>query len=124
MTEPEDDDTPENAPEVPSDVPEGAAVFPQIPPDLGVNPLLLAVLHAYVFLDGSDAAVVHPAAANEALEYIVAYLQQLESRDLARFGEDIDTLVGYAREQKWPKAFVRFLKDFAADNGIGTESPS
>ena len=32
------------------EVPEGAAVFPEIPAELGVHPLLLAVLHAVVFL--------------------------------------------------------------------------
>ena len=37
------------------ETPDGAAVFPLIPAELGVHPLLLAVLHAYVFLDGSDA---------------------------------------------------------------------
>ena len=30
------------------EVPEGAAVFPDIPAELGVNPLLLAVVHAVV----------------------------------------------------------------------------
>ena len=34
------------------EVPEGAAVFPTIPAELGVHPLLLAVLHAVVFLEG------------------------------------------------------------------------
>ena len=33
--------------------PEGAAVFPLIPPELGVHPLLLAALHAYVADAGS-----------------------------------------------------------------------
>ena len=37
-----------------SEVPEGAAVFPPIPAELGVNPLLLATLHAAVFLSGSS----------------------------------------------------------------------
>ena len=46
-----------------AEVPEGAAVFPLIPPELGVNPLLLAVLHATVFLAGSDEKIVNPAAA-------------------------------------------------------------
>ena len=49
--------------EADDEVPEGAAVFPTIPAELGVDPLLLAVLHATVFLAGSDEAVVHPAAA-------------------------------------------------------------
>ena len=41
-----------------AEVPDGAAVFPLIPPELGVNPLLLAVVHALVFLAGSDEDVV------------------------------------------------------------------
>ena len=37
----------------PTEVPDGAAVFPEIPAELGVQPLLLAVLQATVFLAGS-----------------------------------------------------------------------
>src|SRR5215467_8817912 len=59
-------------------VPEGAAVLPLIPEELGVHPLLLAVLHAVVFFDGSDADVVNDAAANEALNYFATYLQRLQ----------------------------------------------
>ena len=104
------------------EVPDGAAVFPEIPPELGVHPLLLAVLHAYVFLDGSDAAVVNPEASSEAMEYLAVYLQRLTGPDLRRAREDLDTLVGYAREQKWPKQYVAFLKSFLSDNGVGGET--
>ena len=48
-----------------AEVPEAAAVFPLIPEELGFHPLLLAVLHAVVFLDGSDEGVVNDSAANE-----------------------------------------------------------
>ena len=51
-----------------ADAPEGAAVFPLIPAELGVHPLLLGVLHAYVFLEGSEPTVLHPSAAEEAME--------------------------------------------------------
>ena len=54
----------------PGEVPEGAAVFPLIPAELGIDPLLLAVLHATVFVAGSDENVVQPEAAAEALEYV------------------------------------------------------
>ena len=47
------------------EVPEGAAVFPLIPVELGINPLLLAVIQATVFLAGSDENLVEPAAADE-----------------------------------------------------------
>jgi hypothetical protein len=100
------------------EVPDGAALFPEIPAELGVHPLLLAVLHTYVFLDGSDAAVVNPEASAEAMEYVALYLQRLQGADLRRAREDLDTLVGYAREQKWPRQYVAFLKSFLSDNGV------
>jgi hypothetical protein len=102
-------------------VPEGAAVFPLIPPELGVDPLLLAVLHATVFLDGSEKDVVNADAAGEALEYLATYLQRLEEPQLRKVREDLETLAAYARSEQWPKQEVRFLKEFLADHGVGEE---
>ena len=101
-----------------STVPEGAAVFPLIPPELGVNPLLLAVLHAVVFLEGSDKNIVEPAAAEEALQYIGGYLQRLRGTQLQQARVDMNCLAGYARQAKWPKQELRFLKDFLDDYGV------
>lgn len=109
------DETPETKP---GETPDGAAVFPLIPAELGVHPLLLAVLHAYVFLEGSDPAVLNPAVGEEALEYLVTYLQRLGGAELRRVKEDVATLAGFARSEKWPKQQVRFLQDFLKDNGI------
>ena len=103
----------------PTETPEGAAVFPLIPAELGVHPLLLAVLHAYVFLEGSDPAVLNPAVGEEALNYLVTYLQRLSGPELRRVREDVQTLVGFAKADKWPKQQVRFLQDFLEENGIG-----
>jgi hypothetical protein len=99
--------------------PEGAAVFPLIPPELGVHPLLLAALHAYVFLEGSEAAVLNPAVAEEAMHYLVTYLQRLDGNELRRVREDMHTLTGFAKSEKWPKVQVRFLQEFLKENGIG-----
>ena len=49
------------------EVPDGAAIFPEIPEELGINPLWLAVLHATVFLAGSNEDIVHPDAAEEVM---------------------------------------------------------
>src|SRR5262249_52400094 len=103
----------------PQEAPEGAAVFPLIPAELGVHPLLLAALHAYVFLEGSDAKVLNPAAADEAMHYLVTYLQRLSGPDLRRVAEDVQALAGFAKSEQWPKQQVRFLQDFLKDNGIG-----
>ena len=102
----------------PNETPDGAAVFPLIPPELGVHPLLLAVLHAYVFLEGSEPAVLNPAVAEEAMNYLVTYLQRLDGESLRRVREDMVTLAGFAKSEKWPKQQVRFLQEFLKDNGI------
>jgi hypothetical protein len=102
-----------------SQVPDGAAVFSLIPPELAVNPLLLAVLHAYVFLYGSDDDVVDPAAAQEALEYMTGYLQRLDGPAVERLREDFLCLNAFARQEKWPKQLMTFLKTFMAEHGIG-----
>ena len=100
------------------EAPDGAAVFPLIPPELGIHPLLLAVLHAYVFLEGSEPEVVHPDMAAEAMEYLATYLQRLNGPELTRAREDMETLVGFAKEEKWPKQQVLFLKKFLSENGV------
>jgi hypothetical protein len=101
-----------------AEVPDGAAVFPLIPAELGVQPLLLAVLQATVFLSGSDEEVVDADAAAEALEYTAAYLQRLTDKERQRVEEDLAVLVTYGRQEKWPKQLVQFLKSFLADFGV------
>jgi hypothetical protein len=109
---------PEPTPTPASETPDGAAVFPLIPVELGVNPLLLAVLHSYVFLEGTEEAVLNGAIAEEAMEYLVGYLQRLSGPDLKRVKEDFATLASFAKSEKWPKQQVRFLQEFLKDNGI------
>lgn len=101
-----------------NETPDGAAVFPLIPAELGIHPLLLGILHAYVFLEGSDEAVLNGAAAEEAMEYLATYLQRLSGNDLRRVKEDFVTLVGFAKSEKWPKQQVRFLQEFLSENGV------
>ncbi len=103
------------------EVPAGASVFPLIPPELGVNPVLLAMIHATVFLTGSDDSMVNPAAADEAVESMASYLRRLEGPALQRVREDMHCLVAYARQEKWPKQVVRSLQTFLADFGVGEE---
>jgi hypothetical protein len=103
------------------DVPEGAAVFPMIPEELGVDPLFLAALHAVVFLVGSDDEVVQPEAAEEALHYLVSYLRRLGGARLKKVREDVQVLLAYARQEQWPKEDVEFLQSFLDEFGIGGE---
>src|SRR5436853_586721 len=77
-----------------------------------------AVLDDHVFLDGSQEAIVHHAAAAEALEYIAGYLQRLRGPERQRVREDMECLATYARHEKWPRQAVLFLKSFLTDFGI------
>jgi hypothetical protein len=104
------------------EVPEGVAVFPDIPSELNLNPLLLAVVHTVVFLAGSDDEIVQPAAADEALGYIAGYLRRLNGPDLQRAQEDMAALLAYAKQQGWEKQLQHFLQSFLADLGVGGES--
>jgi hypothetical protein len=105
-------------------VPDGVAVFPDIPAELILNPLLLAVVHTVVFLAGSADEIVQPAAADEALGYIAGYLQRLTGPDLHRVQEDMAALLAYAKQQNWEKQLQHFLQTFLADLGVGGESES
>ena len=114
----------EEGDEVPSEegeVPPGAAVFPEIPAELGVNPLLLAVVHALVFLAGSDEDVVAPPAADEAVQAMANYLLRLEGKQLASVREERACLTNFARQSKWPKQLSRALKNLRSDCGLEVE---
>jgi hypothetical protein len=97
------------------EVPDGAAVFPLIPEELGVDPLLLAVLHATVFLAGSEESIVDPTAADEAVERLGEYLQRLDGERMRRVKEDLACLVTYAKQQKWPRGEIQTLRTFLQD---------
>jgi hypothetical protein len=103
------------------EVPEGAAVFPTIPADLGVHPLLLATIHAVVMLAGSDESVVEGGAADEAVGQMAEYLQRLDGADLRRVQEDMACLTAFARQQQWPRGLIQSLKSFLSDLGVGAE---
>ena len=76
------------------------------------------LLHAYVFLEGTEPEVLNAAAGEEAMNYLATYLQRLRGDDLRRIREDMVTLAAFAKSEKWPKQQVRFLQDFLKENGI------
>src|ERR1051326_1410195 len=89
-----------------AEVPQGAAVFPPIPAELGVQPLLLAVLHAIVFLAGSDEDIVQPEAGGGAVQHSAASRPRLRGEAWGRVREDMAVLVRTARQQGWSKQQV------------------
>jgi hypothetical protein len=110
----------ENLDESSAEAPDGAAVFPLIPEELGIHPLLLATLHAIVFFDGSDSEVINDPAATEALNYLATYLQRLKGPDLQRIREDVDCLIAFGKQEEWPQEEMQFLQDFLKEFGVGS----
>jgi hypothetical protein len=102
---------------------DGAAVFPLIPDELTVHPLLLAVLHSVVFIDGSMAEIIDPDAAEEAMHYVVTYLHRLKGPLLRQVQEDLSCLLDYAKQQGWPKQQQTFLKSFVSEFVLGHGEP-
>ena len=101
------------------EMPEGAALFPLIPDELGIHPLLLATLHAIVFFDGSTVENVSDDAANASLTYLGTYLQRLQGADLKRIREDMDCLIAFGKQEGWEKEELEFLQGFLKEFGIG-----
>lgn len=83
--------------------------------------MFLAVLHAIVFLEGSEDDVVDPDAAMEVMEYMASYLQRLGKPEFHRLREDLAALEAYARAEKWPKEQQQFFKEFLDTFGVGEE---
>jgi hypothetical protein len=102
-------------------VKKGAAVYPLVPPELDVHPLLLTTLHGMYFLDRSDEETVDPDWSLEALEYMGAYLQRLSGPELERVRNDLDRLAAHGRKKKWPKEQVEWAKTLLAVCGVEEE---
>jgi hypothetical protein len=102
-------------------VPDGAGVFPLIPPELGVHPLLLAVIHATVFLSASDEKLIDAGAADEAFDYMAGYIRRLNGAELEQVRLDLSTLAEFGRQEKWSAEAIEFLATFletcGADGG-------
>ena len=103
------------------EVPDGAAVFPLIPMELGIHPLLLSTLHAMVFLAGSSDEILNEAAANEALDHLAAYLGRLNRAESRRIREDAECLLSYGQEQGWSTEMLHSLKALLDESGLADD---
>lgn len=102
----------------PEEVPEGAAVVPLIPENVGVSPLFLAVFHALVFLEGSSDEILDSAAADEAAQYLATYLQRMSGDELHKLNQDLKRLEDHARRQRWTPDQQKLIQDFLEHYGI------
>ncbi len=96
-------------------------MLPSVPEELGIDPLLLALLHTTAFLDFSDDDTVEPEAANEALERVEQYVQRLSEARLAALQADLEKLEEHATDTGWPEDMIDFVRDFLYNCGIGED---
>ncbi|MGE3806031.1 MAG: hypothetical protein AB7K24_15280 [Gemmataceae bacterium] len=108
MTEPDDF----------GDEPQGACVFQHIPDSVDADPLLLATIHALVFLQGSSADVVEPESADDAVGEMLGYLKRLKGKELDRLKAGLKNLSQFARQQKWKPDQIALFDEFIDVLGI------
>lgn len=101
---------------------DGAGLLPVVPPELGIDPLLIALLHAAAFLDLSDDDSVDPELAGDVLEHVGMYVQRLPAERVQDIERQLRTLSEHAEAQRWPEELVDFVASFLYNCGIGEEA--
>lgn len=94
-------------------------VLPVVPEALGIDPLLLALLHLSAFLDLSDDETIDPDAATQALEYVGLYVQRLSDDRLRSISADIAKLGAHGKTSGWSEEQLQFMRDFLFNCGLG-----
>jgi hypothetical protein len=92
--------------------------MPLVPESLGVDPMLLALVHVASLLDFAEDDVVDPEAANVALEYVEEYLQRLPAERLDAIQADLDRMEEYGAEHGWSEEMTDFVRDFLYNCGL------
>jgi hypothetical protein len=93
------------------------SMLPVVPAELGIDPLLLALLHLAGFLDLSGDDMVEPSAATDALEHVGFYVQRFDERRLGELQAELDRLVAHAEKSGWGAEQIEFVRDFLFNCG-------
>jgi hypothetical protein len=101
--------------------PEVEPYLPEIPPELGVDPLLAALLQCAAFLDLGDDTLVDPVQADEILEHVGMYVQRLPPERVADIEKQLERVREHAEKAGWPEPISAFVADFLYSCGIGED---
>jgi hypothetical protein len=96
-------------------------MLPAVPEELGIDPLLLALLRSASFLDLSADEAVNAELAGEVLEHVGMYVQRLSDERLDDIQQQLETLEAYGVEQGWASEQVEFVRDFLFNCGLGED---
>jgi hypothetical protein len=100
------------------------ALLPAVPEELGVDPLLLALLRCASFLDLSGDEVVNADVAGEVLEHVGMYIQRLPDERLDEIHAQLEALEAHAQKEAWSSDVVEFIQDFLYNCGLGEDDDS
>jgi len=95
--------------------------MPPLPPALGVNPVLAALVHSVAFLELSGDDAVDPDWAVEALEHVAHYLQQLPNEESQVIQRQLASIGSYLQAQGAPDEVVEFISGFLQNCGVSGE---
>jgi hypothetical protein len=96
-----------------AEVPEGVALLPEVPDNLGLHPFSLAILDTVVFLTGTDEELIHQGAADEMFDRLVEHLTKLPAADKNRFHADLKKLGEHGLAEGWDADAIGFLNEMA-----------
>ncbi len=96
-------------------------IMPPVPAELGVDPLLLSLLHCAAFLDLASEDLVDPDAAGDVLEQLEIYVKRLAPERQSELQAQLEKLEAWADEAGWPEELVDFAADFLYSCGVGDE---
>lgn len=100
------------------------AFLPVIPEELGIDPVLLGLLHTAAFLDLADDDSVDPEFAGDVLEHVGLYIQRLGPERASEIEAQLEKLGKHAADSGWPPHLREFVSDFLYNCGIGDEEDS
>jgi hypothetical protein len=108
-------DPPAQEPEIES------AHLPLVADDAEIDPILLALLHAAMFLDLSEEPAVESGAARSVLERIGLYVQRLSDDEVEELAVSLERLAARGERDGWPPAAVHFVSSFLENCGFAAE---
>lgn len=116
----DDDDLEEgSSDELLEELGDAVALFPDVPAEMGVDPVLLGLLHCVVFLCGSNDEMVHPQAADLVMQQVMECCSRLNGAQLKKVREDMQVLASWSKDQGHGQAALEFLETFLDEMGAG-----
>lgn len=100
---------------------EAVSGLPLVPAELGIDPVLLALLHCAAFLDLSGEGIVEPGAATDVLEHVGLYVQRLSPDELADIADQLAALHEHGAEAGWAPELLELVDDFLYSCGVDDE---